>query len=384
MINKHRSLCLMVLVTILLYFAWLAQPQTYGLTGKVIDSNGNALNNVELTFSGEKSSHTSSEKDGSWKMAGLEGEMKITPKKEGWIFPSYSVSSSTKALKIKGVFKEDLSSEKERNPKQDRERNKGQNPKEIIKQSALPPDSKDNPAAEPEKAVLAPVVPNTSGVVFTFDDNNIDEWYSFLEFNIRYGAKATFYVCSFDKLSEKEYAELKDLQKANNEIGYHTLNHLNALKLIKEKSIDYYLQTEILPGIALMREKGFEAKSFAYPFGAGNEELDKELLKYFSNVRYTAYSYHTKIKDMDSVYLKNRKTKVTQAVGIDDGYGHSLQEILEGIDRARKNNEVILFYGHKIARMPGKYHVSMDRLEAIIKYVSAKGMKFYTISELGD
>jgi peptidoglycan/xylan/chitin deacetylase (PgdA/CDA1 family) len=222
-----------------------------------------------------------------------------------------------------------------------------------------------------------------SGIILTFDDRSIDDWYSFLSFNNKYGAKATFYISHFHKLNIKELTKLKVLQDYKNEIGYHTLNHLNAKEIIEEESLNYYIQTEILPGIVLMEESGFQVKSFAYPFGVGSRETDREILNYFKNIRYTSYpGKDKKIKDMNSIYLKNRRKKIIEAVGIDNGYEHSLEEIFEGIDRAHKNNEIIILYGHAISDNPGKYNISKEKLEAIIKHAYTKGMKFYTVFEL--
>jgi len=225
--------------------------------------------------------------------------------------------------------------------------------------------------------------PGTAGIVITFDDNNVDEWYSFLVLSNKYGAKATFYVSHFDTLSLDQIVKLQVLQEAKNEIGYHTLHHLNALKYLQEKPMDDYIQKEILQGLALMRENGLQVSSFAYPYGAGNAQLDKELFKHFNNVRYTAYpAKGKKIKDLDSVFLKNKKQKVISAVGIDNGYEHDLAEIFAGIDRAFNNNEILVLYAHVLSNKPGKLNVSMEKLEAIICYAQEKGMKFYTVAEL--
>lgn len=225
--------------------------------------------------------------------------------------------------------------------------------------------------------------PGTAGIVITFDDNNVNDWYSFLVLSNKYGAKATFYVSHFDTLSLDQIVKLQVLQDAKNEIGYHTLHHLNALKYLEEKPVDEYIQKEIQQGLALMQANGLKVASFAYPYGVGSAQLDKELLKYFNNVRYTAYpAKDKKIKDLNSVFLKNKKQKVISAVGIDNGYEHDLSEIFQGIDRASNNNEVLVLYGHVISNKPGKLNVSMEKLEAIIRYAQEKGMKFYTVAEL--
>ncbi|NLI92466.1 MAG: polysaccharide deacetylase family protein [Peptococcaceae bacterium] len=230
-----------------------------------------------------------------------------------------------------------------------------------------------------------PVSNSDSGIILTFDDKSVDDWYSFLVLNNKYGVRATFYVSSFHTLDLDKLIKLKLLQDAHNEIGYHTTNHINALRFLKQNSMDDYMKSEIFPDFNLMKEKGFHVQSMAYPYGAGNGDLDKELLKYFKNVRYTSYPQKDKrIADLDSVYLKNKHQKVVSAVGIDNGYGHSLEEIFQGIDRAYNNHEILVLYGHVLSNKPGSLNTNMDRLETIIQYAQKKGMKFHTISDLDN
>ncbi|RNC29129.1 MAG: hypothetical protein AWM53_00778 [Candidatus Dichloromethanomonas elyunquensis] len=223
------------------------------------------------------------------------------------------------------------------------------------------------------------------GIILTFDDKSVDDWYSFLVLNNKYGVKATFYVSFFHTLNLNQLIELKLLQDAKNEIAYHTTNHVNALKYLKANSMDDYLNSEIFPDLNLMKEKGFRVQDLAYPYGAGNKELDQELLQYFKTVRYTAYPpKNKKIADFNPVYLKDKRQRVLNAVGIDNGYGHTDEEIFQGIDRAYNNHETLLLYGHVISNKPGNANTSMQRLETIIQYAQKKGMTFHTVSELGS
>lgn len=237
---------------------------------------------------------------------------------------------------------------------------------------------------QPYESVSLPLkARDHSGIALTFDDKNVDEWYSFLMLSYKYGAKATFFVNSFHTLNDDQVHKLRKLQGLNNEIGFHTVNHINVLKYLDKNTMDTYIQTEIIPGINLMRENGFLVKSFAYPFGSGNTETDKELLKFFDHVRYTTYpTKGAKIKEMDVVYVKNPSPKVMKAVGIDNDYFHSIEEIYEGIDRAAQNNEVIVLYAHSISDQLHNLNISFSKLEMIIKYAYDKGLRFYTIEEL--
>jgi len=224
---------------------------------------------------------------------------------------------------------------------------------------------------------------NISGIVLTFDDNFVDQWYSFLNLNQRYGAKGTFYVCYPDQFTEEQLRKLMDLQAANNEIGYHTLNHINSVQYVQENSLENFIAAEILSGVDFLQEKGFHIQSFAYPYGVGNREIDRELLKYFKNLRYTAYLNQNKqITEVYRAYMRSPYPQITYAIGIDNVYGISLEDIYRGIDRAYENNEILMLYAHGISDSGERYVTSLDRLEQIAKYIVQKNMKFYTVSEL--
>ena len=138
----------------------------------------------------------------------------------------------------------------------------------------------------------------------------------------------------------------------------------------------------------MMEEEGFHVKNFAYPYGAGNRELDNELLKYFDTVRYTFDpGKNEKISNIRSIYIQNNKTSVREqrvlhAVGIDNAYEYDLTEIFQGIDHAYNSNQLIILYAHGISDKPDNYGTNPEKLRAIIQYAYDRGMKFYTVSDL--
>lgn len=61
-----------------------------------------------------------------------------------------------------------------------------------------------------------------AGIVLSFDDKSIDDWYSLRELFKGNGVRATFFVCNFQDLTDKEVSMLKDLQADGHEIGSHS------------------------------------------------------------------------------------------------------------------------------------------------------------------
>ncbi len=221
------------------------------------------------------------------------------------------------------------------------------------------------------------------GVVITFDDRYIDEWYSLRPLLNTYNAKVTFFVTYFDSLNEDQIKKLEILKNDGHEIAFHGLRHLNAVNFVKDNSVEKYLEVEILPGINIMKNKEFYPISFSYPFGAHTSRIDNALLTSFKHLRATAYTNETKrIIDLNQVYYKCNNGKIIYGVGIDNNYKNDIEEIYKGLKRALEKKEVIILYAHKISNESGDYTTPIDKLEAILKYASENGLKFYRVSDL--
>lgn len=222
------------------------------------------------------------------------------------------------------------------------------------------------------------------GIILTFDDHSIDNWYSARDLFKKYHAKVTFFVDHFDKLDANSISKLKDLKQDGHEIGCHGFRHLNAVQYIAKHSVEEYIQKEINPAIKNMKDKGFEPTSFAYPYGARSETLDSVLLEYFDVIRGTAYvNKDQNIKSLNKVYLDNKNESIVYAVSIDNITGKEVTTILDGLKRAKKNSEIILFYAHDISIDAHEaYNTDFDTLEAVLSYAFNHGLRFYTCSEV--
>lgn len=224
------------------------------------------------------------------------------------------------------------------------------------------------------------------GIALTFDDKTIEQWHNARELFNKYNVNVTFFVSKIHALTKKEISMLKELRDDGHEIGSHSFNHLNAERFVSLNFVEDYIDYEINPSIKLLKRKGFSPGSFAYPFGARSEKIDEALFNKFEIIRGTAYTNNqTRIKDLDKVYYSEKKeNRLIFAVGIDEIYKNTNDEIIQGIERAEENKEILIFYGHSIGKTAGKdeYKVDIDTLEEIIKFTSEKGLKFYTVSDI--
>jgi peptidoglycan-N-acetylglucosamine deacetylase len=125
------------------------------------------------------------------------------------------------------------------------------------------------------------------GIALTFDDDRVDNWYSYLNLLDSLQLKATFYISGYHKLSIVQKQKLRQIQSRGHEIAFHTRNHHNMNEYTKKykKTQQQMIQEEIVKGLEEMNKDGFYPKTFAFPFGAHNPVIDDLLRKYFKSIR---------------------------------------------------------------------------------------------------
>lgn len=221
-----------------------------------------------------------------------------------------------------------------------------------------------------------------SGVVITFDDDYVNEWFEANAILQAYDWKATFFVTRFHQLSSEKIQKLIDLKSEGHEIGGHGLNHLNAPDYISLNSQNQYLNNEIIPMKNLMNNYNLFPTSFAYPYGARNSISDNLLLNNFEIIRGTTYGNITP-SSHNCFFNGNR---LVFGLGIDKNYSHfSIPYFLNLLEYAKNNNKVVIFYAHKpVAMFQNNYETEYQTLIEICNYVKNNNMKFYTISELNN
>lgn len=219
-----------------------------------------------------------------------------------------------------------------------------------------------------------------SGVVLSFDDVFVNQWFVTNKKLNKYHWKATFFVSHIHKLQTAEIQKLLQLQFQGHEIGGHSLNHLNAVSFLRKNSIDDYLQQEIDPMIDLMHFYGFNIQAFAYPYGGRTQKLDKALLKNFKFVRGRAFCKEVVAKQ--GCFYEN--SKLVFSFSIDESHNHfSINHLKKLLDYAKKNNKILILNSHKtVNTITGKYQTQNATLEFICQYVQKNGMNFYSLSDL--
>jgi peptidoglycan/xylan/chitin deacetylase (PgdA/CDA1 family) len=226
---------------------------------------------------------------------------------------------------------------------------------------------------------VKPKHPN-AGVVITFDDTSVNEWYEADKILSEYSWKATFCVSKINTLSQSEITKLLKLQQEGHEIAGHSFHHFDAPKFVTQNGIDKYIDQEINPMMDLMHFYSFKVTSFAYPFGFRNPEIDAVLLKKFKIVRGTTYGAQDPF--FQNCYFNN--SKLVFAIGIDtDHPNFSIPYLIKLLDYAKRKDKILLLFSHKpTLKITANYQTKTETLELICNYVKQHNMTFYSLSEL--
>ena len=114
-------------------------------------------------------------------------------------------------------------------------------------------------------------------VTIQFDDGNGDvyQWISGLN---NHGFPATFYINSgsIDTAGHLTWTQVVALNTAGNDIGSHTINHVDLKKL---KLADARFQV-CQDRVNIASHGGIQPESFAYPFGDLNSTVETQVVKY--------------------------------------------------------------------------------------------------------
>ncbi|MBO0612361.1 MAG: hypothetical protein RL122_1862 [Pseudomonadota bacterium] len=235
--------------------------------------------------------------------------------------------------------------------------------------------------------LLAPVTVNAapSGVVLTFDDTSIDQWYDF--FAGRNDIKATFFVSQWHTLSSAQIDKLRTLQNKGHEIGCHSYDHKpihHAPYLSEAGNVNLYLAEQVFPAIANMQAAGFNPVSFAYPNGRHTPAYDDAIRPYLPYLRATTPNGGQTLSTLNELYHNSSsRYDFLSGDGIDSSYQNELPEIHAAMQRAKERGELLTLYAHRIlpAGETHDYGIPASKLSAVIDHAKALGLPFYTFQE---
>jgi peptidoglycan/xylan/chitin deacetylase (PgdA/CDA1 family) len=205
---------------------------------------------------------------------------------------------------------------------------------------------------------------DAAGILLAFDDDYQSVWEQHFDLFDRYGARVTFFI-------HGDFSPFcLEAQSRGHDIGYHTMHHLNLLKVSRELFFE-----ETLSAIDTFREAGVPLRSFAYPFGLSEPWMHEELGKSFSVLRgfgvtYSLYSKETigagyiSSKSIDNIiYKSDTKFEADMAVML------RTVKFLGG-------DRIVPLTTHTIAD-DADWGISPRRLEYVLRTAGELKLRFY-------
>lgn len=226
------------------------------------------------------------------------------------------------------------------------------------------------------------IKPSIAGVILSFDDAYVNDWFVTDHELKKYAWKGTFFVSKINTLKHYQIQKLLKLQKEGHEIAGHGLNHYNAADFLRIHTINEYMHQEINPMLDLMHFYGLKVSSFAYPYGGRTKKVDAALLEKFKIIRGRAFCEENPSKQ--GCYFNH--SKLVFSFSIDDTHNHfNIPHLLKLLDYAKKNNKILILNSHKtVKNVTGDYQTKNVTLELICQYIKRNNMQFYTLSDLDN
>lgn len=218
------------------------------------------------------------------------------------------------------------------------------------------------------------------GLVLTFDDDKVDNWFSYLPLLDSAGAKVTFYICKYNRFTDEQKRKLAVIQSHGHEIAFHSTNHYNMEQYVykSKHTVEELMRCEIEAGLKLMNKDGFYPVTFAYPYGAHNGLFDKMLMRYFKSVRALNGT-----QDFSKSNVPTTKNQLLYGLGVDKSSNRSEVDITNLLQSAKNNNTCTVLVAHEI-NTGSKFSITLPRLKKIMQFVQSNNLKYYTASEISD
>jgi peptidoglycan/xylan/chitin deacetylase (PgdA/CDA1 family) len=210
-------------------------------------------------------------------------------------------------------------------------------------------------------------------VTFCFDDfprTAYTEGGSILK-NFR--ARGTYYaalglVNSSNELGDQlRWTDIDAVLSDGHEIGCHTFSHCSS----RNVSLDVFERDVLRGRDAIRKITGFEADSFAYPFGHVTVSSKKRLGRETSSCRGIYGGIHAPVADLNLL-------KANSLYGDVDKFDHAEWLLSEN----ERLGGWLIFYTHDVRKNPSPFGCTPALLDKVVARTRAKGLRIATTGEV--
>jgi hypothetical protein len=127
--------------------------------------------------------------------------------------------------------------------------------------------------------------PRRLGISLSFDDTEVDQWFTLRPLFQKYNAHASFFVTRYFEFTDAQRAELHQLYEDGHSIEAHGVNHAYAVGYVQQHGLDDFIANEVVPSITVLQNDGFTPVAYAHPGGSHDREIDDAILEHIQIVR---------------------------------------------------------------------------------------------------
>ena len=210
-------------------------------------------------------------------------------------------------------------------------------------------------------------------VTLCFDDGYSSVYEVAFPLLKQYHYPATVFVIP-SVLGQKGYLTLNQLRILSNngwEIGSHTWSHPNLTEISLEE-----VEKELKKSKEWLLDKGFKVYSFAYPYGAFNEEIIEKVKKYYKVARIGEGTFN-------DIPLSQEEIYTIKALDVNSPSIKDVDDIKAIIKKAKEEKKWLVLIFHRINEegFP-KISVSDKFLEEILKTLKEENFKGIKVEDI--
>ncbi len=222
-------------------------------------------------------------------------------------------------------------------------------------------------------------------ILFTFDDCDVNGWTNSIELFKRYNAHATFFFSG--RIEDEQIECMKKLQAAGHSIGLHSLTHKDAPEFIEKNGTDAYWKQEIEPQLSAVKQAGLSIKNFAFPNNLYNDASIALLQREFKRFR---AGCGAKLTEPETQEYANAFFPVSELAGktvfggfgVGEYYKTKQEDLLSAIDKAARENKVLVIFSHAIAPEAKGVNMPLEYLTAALEHADSLGMKILGFDDI--
>lgn len=204
-------------------------------------------------------------------------------------------------------------------------------------------------------------------VTLTFDDGWASQYTQAFQIMQWYNASGTFYLVP-GFLNTPHYLttdQARQIEQAGNEIGSHTMNHMNLTELSPDN-----ISQELVQSKQALADLFGPVKNFAAPFGAFSYQVTGEIKQSYSSDRTTEIGFNNS-ENFNPYEILSQNIYNTTTVA----------EINQWLDQATRQKSWLVLTFHQVDTSNSPYAITPQNFEAVLASIRTRSLPLLTLEQ---